>query len=97
MTTALISAETYREFFKPRHKILCDYVKNNSKAHTMLHSCGSIYTLMPDLIEAGFEIINPVQINAANMEPERLKREFGNDITFWGGGCDTRAYQQGIR
>jgi len=66
-------------------------VKNNSKAHTMLHSCGSIYTLMPDLIEAGFEIINPVQINAANMEPERLKREFGINITFWGGGCDTKS------
>ena len=90
-TAAFMSAETYREFFKPRHKILCDFVKNNSKAHTMLHSCGSIYTLMPGLIEAGFEIINPVQINAANMEPERLKREFGKDVTFWGGGCDTKS------
>jgi len=85
------SAETYNEFFKPRHKMLCDYVKANSSMHTMLHCCGGIYELIPELIEAGFEILNPVQINAVNMEPERLKHEFGNDITFWGGGCDTRS------
>ena len=57
--------------------------------HTMLHCCGGIYELIPELIDAGFEIINPVQINAVNMEPERLKSEFGKDVTFWGGGCDT--------
>jgi uroporphyrinogen decarboxylase len=56
----------------------------------MLHSCGGIYELIPDLIDAGFEILNPVQINALNMEPFRLKKEFGKDITFWGGGADTR-------
>jgi uroporphyrinogen decarboxylase len=84
-----ISNEIYREFFKPRHQILCDYVKSHSSMHTMLHCCGGIYELMPDLIDAGFEILNPIQINAANMEPERLKREFGKDVTFWGGGCDT--------
>jgi uroporphyrinogen decarboxylase len=69
---------------------LCDYVKKHSQMHTFLHSCGSIYKLMPDLIEAGFEILNPVQINAREMEPERLKKEFGRDVTFWGGGADTR-------
>jgi uroporphyrinogen decarboxylase len=83
------SKEIYQEFFKPRHKMLCDYVKAHSSAHTMLHCCGSIHELIPDLIEAGFEILNPVQINAVNMEPERLKRDFGKDVTFWGGGCDT--------
>ena len=83
------SNELYREFFKPRHKMLCDYVKTHSSMHTMLHCCGGIYELIPDLIDAGFEILNPVQINALHMEPERLKREFGNDVTFWGGGCDT--------
>ena len=62
----------------------------HSQMHTFLHSCGSIYKLMPDLIEAGFDVINPVQITSRDMEPERLKREFGEDITFWGGGCDTR-------
>jgi uroporphyrinogen decarboxylase len=85
-----MSPATYRKLFKPRHKILCDYVKQHSQMHTFLHSCGSIYRLLPDLIEAGYEIINPVQINSRDMEPERLKREFGRDITFWGGGADTR-------
>ena len=83
------SDEVYREFFKPRHKILCEYVKSHSSMHTMLHCCGGIYELIPDLIDAGFEILNPVQINARYMEPERLKREYGQDVTFWGGGCDT--------
>jgi uroporphyrinogen decarboxylase len=83
--------ETYKEFFGPRHRIMCDYVKANSSAHTMLHVCGGIYELIPGLISAGFDIINPVQINAANMEPERLKREFGKDVTFWGGGCNTQS------
>ncbi len=86
-----IPVEMYQEFFKPRHKMLCDYVKANSSMHPMLHSCGGIYELIPELIEAGFEILNPVQINAVNMEPERLKNEFGKDITFWGGGCDTKS------
>jgi uroporphyrinogen decarboxylase len=57
----------------------------------MLHCCGGIYELIPELIESGFEILNPVQINALHMEPERLKNEFGRDITFWGGGCDTKS------
>ena len=83
------SNEVYREFFKPRHKMLCDYVKAHSSMHTMLHCCGGIYELIPELIDAGFEIINPIQLNAVNMEPERLKKEFGKDVVFWGGGCDT--------
>ena len=83
--------EIYNEFFKPRHKIMCDYVKANSSAHTMLHCCGGIYDLIPELIEAGFEILNPVQINAFNMEPERLKKEFGKEVTFWGGGVNTQS------
>ena len=85
-----MSPATYRKFFKPRHKALCDYVKKNSQMHTFLHSCGSIYKVLPDLIEAGYDIINPVQINSRDMQPEKLKREFGRDLTFWGGGCDTR-------
>ena len=84
-----MSPDTYRSLFKPRHTKLCDYVKKNSSMHTYLHSCGSIYQLIPDLIDAGFEIINPVQTNTANMDPEQLKKEFGNEITFWGGGIET--------
>ena len=83
--------EMYRRYFKPRHKMLCDYVKKNSSMHTFLHTCGSIYSLIPDLIDAGYEILNPMQTNCRNMEPEKLKAEFGKDVTFWGGGCDTRA------
>jgi uroporphyrinogen decarboxylase len=86
----LIPVETYREFFKPRHKMMCDYVKSHSSMHTMLHCCGGIYELIPELIDAGFEILNPVQINAVNMEPARLKNDFGKELTFWGGGADTR-------
>ena len=82
--------KTYRKLIKPRQKMLTDYVKQHSQMRTFLHSCGSIYRILPDLIEAGFEVINPVQISSRDMEPERLKREFGADITFWGGGCDTR-------
>jgi len=83
-----MDADTYRKLFKPRHKILCDYVKQNSSMHTFLHSCGSISLLMPDLIDAGIEIFNPVQTNAWNMEPGFLKSEFGNACTFWGGGIE---------
>jgi uroporphyrinogen decarboxylase len=81
---------TYRRFFKPRQQIMLDYVRRHSTMHTFLHSCGSIYAILPDLIEVGFEIFNPVQISSRNMEPARLKQEFGRDVTFWGGGCDTR-------
>jgi len=85
-----MSPKIYRQLFKPRHTILNQYVHEHSQMHTFLHSCGSIYKLLPDLIEAGYEVINPVQITARDMEPERLKHEFGQDLTFWGGGCDTR-------
>lgn len=86
-----MSPETYRRLFKPRHRKLCEFVHARSRMKTFLHSCGSIYRLLPDLIEAGYDIINPVQTSARDMEPERLKREFGRDLCFWGGGCDTRS------
>jgi uroporphyrinogen decarboxylase len=84
-----MDGDTYRELFKPRHKILCDYVKANSKMHTYIHSCGSISLLMPDMIEAGIEIFNPVQTNAYLMQPDYLKKEFGAKCCFWGGGIET--------
>ena len=89
-TGPLMSTDTYNEFFQAREKQMCDYVKSNSSMATMIHSCGGIYEIIPGLIDAGFDIINPVQINAVNMEPEKLKKEFGKDVTFWGGGADTR-------
>jgi uroporphyrinogen decarboxylase len=89
-TGPFMAPNVYRRFFKPRQAILCDYVKKHSQMHTFLHSDGSLYRFIPDLIEVGFDILNPVQTNTADMEPERLKKEFGKDITFWGAGCDTR-------
>ncbi len=89
-TGPLMAPDTYRKFFKPRHTILCSYIKKHSSMRPFLHSCGSIYKLIPDLIDAGFEVINPVQTNSKDMQPERLKKEFGTAITFWGGGVDPR-------
>ena len=84
------SRPAYREVFLPRHKRLYRYAKELSGAHIFMHNCGGVYPLIPDLIEAGVEVLNPVQTGARHMEPERLKREFGRDLTFWGGGCDTQ-------
>jgi uroporphyrinogen decarboxylase len=81
--------DTYRELLKPKHTKLNAFVHENSRMKTLLHSCGSIYRIMPDLIEAGYDIINPVQTNCFEMDPVQLKQQFGKDITFWGGGCDT--------
>lgn len=85
------SVDMFRQFFKPRYKIIIDHVKKLSPNMVVfLHCCGSIAPLLGDLIEVGVEVINPVQIAAKNMDPAMLKREFGSDITFWGGGCDTQ-------
>ena len=85
-----MSPDMYREMIKPHHKKIYQYVKKNSDLYLFLHSCGSIYELIPDLIDAGVEVLNPVQTSAKNMEPEKLKSEFGDKITFWGGGVDTQ-------
>jgi uroporphyrinogen decarboxylase len=90
-TGPFMAPEIYHKLFKPRHAQLCDYVHKNSTMKTFLHSCGSLYQLMPDLVEAGYDVLNPVQTNCRDMEPARLKQEFGKDICFWGGGVDTRA------
>lgn len=89
-TGMFMSVEKYRELFKPYHTKINEYVHTHSNMKTFLHSCGSIYPVMGDLIDAGFDIINPVQTTARDMDPARLKKEFGKDITFWGGGCNTR-------
>jgi uroporphyrinogen decarboxylase len=89
MSGPFMPPDIYRTLFKPRHKVLCDYVKSHSKMHTFIHSCGAISLLMPDLIDAGMEIFNPVQTNAKGMSPSFLKQEFGAQCTFWGGGIET--------
>ena len=85
-----ISLELYQAYIKPAHKKIYQYVKQNSDLFLFLHSCGSIYDFIPDLIDAGVDILNPVQFSAANMDSENLKEKFGDKITFWGGGVDTQ-------
>ena len=85
----VISPRLYREVFKPRQNVLFERVRRRD-LHLFLHSCGSIVDIIPDLIEAGVEILNPVQTSARGMDPAFLKKEYGKDLTFWGGGCDTQ-------
>jgi uroporphyrinogen decarboxylase len=86
----LLSPDLFREMIKPHYKRLCEWVHTHTNWKTYLHSCGSIYRYIPEWIDAGIDILNPVQIAAVNMEPERLMGEFGGKIVFWGGGCDTQ-------
>lgn len=79
-----------RQLIKPKLKEVCEYIKKNSSMSILLHCCGSIIPLIPDFIEVGIDILNPVQINAKGMDPKYLKANFGDDIVFWGGGADTR-------
>lgn len=85
-----ISPAMYRDFFKPRHQILWNRAKQLAPVKVMLHCCGGVRELLPDLIEAGLDAINPVQISCRGMDAAELKKEFGRDLTLWGGGCDTR-------
>lgn len=89
-TGMFMSREKYQALFKPRHAKLCEYVHRHSGMKTFLHTCGSIFPIIGDLAEAGYDIINPVQISAKDMDPETLKREYGRDVCFWGGGCNTQ-------
>ncbi|OFY61587.1 MAG: hypothetical protein A2V64_08125 [Bacteroidetes bacterium RBG_13_43_22] len=87
----LIDPEHFRIFYKPHISRIIRSVKQNaSRAKIMFHSCGNVRPLLPDFIEMGIDIINPVHINAAGMEPYQLKKDFGKDIVFWGGGVDTQ-------
>ena len=86
-----LSPEMYHEMIYPRHKQVYQYVHAHSKAAVFLHSCGGIRPLLPDLIDAGVQALNPVQTSAAGMDPAELKAQYGNRLTFWGGGCDTQS------
>ena len=85
-----IAPDLFVEMVKPYYKRLCDWIHANTNWKTFLHSCGSIYHYISEWIDAGIDILNPVQISAVNMEPERLMKDFGGRIVFWGGGCDTQ-------
>ena len=84
------SIQVFREFYKERYAEIINYVKKHSKIYTLLHSDGSIFPFIKEFIDIGLDIINPPQISAKGMEPERLKRTYGEQITFWGAGADTQ-------
>jgi len=85
-----ISNAAYREMYKPFHERVNGLIHARSKWKTFIHSCGSVYNLIPEFIEAGFDILNPVQCSAACMDPAELKKQYGDNIVFWGGGVDTQ-------
>jgi len=85
-----MSPQMYREFFKPRHSRMWKRAKELADVKVMLHCCGGVRELLPDLIDAGLDAINPVQISSRGMEAEGLKIDFGDKLVFWGGGCDTQ-------
>ncbi len=89
-TATMLSPELYRRVVKPRHAKQYKYICERSDVHVFLHACGSCYDIMGDLVDEGVEVLNPVQTSAAKMDPRRLKKEFGDKLTFWGGGCDTQ-------
>jgi uroporphyrinogen-III decarboxylase len=86
-----ISPRAFRDLYKPFYRRVNDWIHEHTSWKTFIHSCGSIQPLIPDIIEAGFDILNPVQTSAANMQPADLKARFGRQVTFWGGGVDTQS------
>ncbi len=91
-TKCFISLEMYRRFLKPRHSKLFSFIKKSAQVSVKVffHSCGAVRKLLPDLIEAGIDILNPVQVSAVGMDTRELKKEFGKDLVFYGGGVDTQ-------
>jgi uroporphyrinogen decarboxylase len=91
----MISPRLYREIFKPRLARITSLIHSRSHAKVYIHTDGSVFAFLPDLIEAGIDIINPVQTECRDMQPEKLKREFGNELVFWGAGCNTGVFEFG--
>jgi uroporphyrinogen-III decarboxylase len=89
-TGLLISPKTYEELYKPFHKMINDCIHKKTKWKIFIHSCGAVKELIPDFIDVGFDIFNPVQSSAAGIDPAELKKKFGRDLVFWGGGIDTQ-------
>ncbi len=86
----LFSPAFYRSVVKPRQRRLVQHIKSLTPAKIWYHTCGSVRQLVPDLLDNGIDILNPVQISAADMDPKDLKRDFGDKLVFWGGGIDTQ-------
>lgn len=89
-TGAFCSVGTFRDLWFPYYKRINDWIHEHTTWKTFKHSCGSVERFVPAFIECGFDILNPVQCSAANMDPEQLKEKYGDHIVFWGGGVDTQ-------
>ncbi len=86
----MISVDHFREFYKDHYIALNKWVHDNTDWHTHFHCCGSIVNFLPELVESGFDVFNPVQLSAANMDGADMKKRYGDKLTFWGGGVDTQ-------
>jgi uroporphyrinogen decarboxylase len=86
----LFAPALYRRLVKPRHKQLAQYIRSRTRAKIWYHTCGSCLDFIPDLMDNGIDILNPVQLSARNMNPVALKQRFGRELVFWGGGCDSQ-------
>jgi uroporphyrinogen-III decarboxylase len=89
-TSSFCSVKTFRNLYYPHYKQINDWIHAHTPWKTFKHTCGAVSKFIPSLIEAGFDILNPVQCSATGMEPEQLKANFGDQIVFWGGGVDTQ-------
>jgi uroporphyrinogen decarboxylase len=96
-TGPILSPDLYRNIFKPRQKKLYSLIKAKTDAKILYHSCGSVYKLIGDFIDAGIDALNPIQVSAEDMDTKKLKREFGNKIAFWGGVDSQRVLPFGTR
>lgn len=89
-TGPLFNPEFYRDVVKPRHKKLVQYIKSRTDAKLWYHTCGACTAYIPDLLDNGIDVLNPVQVSAESMEPRALKQQFGDRLSFWGGGIDAQ-------
>jgi uroporphyrinogen-III decarboxylase len=89
-TGSFCSVKTFRNLYFPYYKQVNDWIHTHTQWKTFKHSCGAVSKFLPSFIEAGFDILNPVQCSATGMDPEELKNNFGKQLVFWGGGVDTQ-------
>ncbi len=89
-SSTFCSTEQFEDMWMPYYQRINNWIHENTQWKTFKHSCGAVESFMPKFIEAGFDLINPVQINATGMDPVHLKKEYGKDLVFWGGGIDTQ-------
>jgi len=95
MNGPMFNPKLYRSLLKPLHKELTGFIKSKTKAKVYFHSCGSVHWAIKDFIECGIDVLNPVQVSAKDMDSDILNKEFGDEIVFWGGGCDPRILLSG--